>query len=62
MLMWQKEMRYLLRNSTADYVFGKEVYNTPCREEQISTPTYAQDFATSIEVTLKKPVKGIYLK
>ncbi len=33
MLMWQKEMRYLLRNSTADYVFGKEVYNTPCREE-----------------------------
>ncbi len=34
-----KEVGGLLVHISTDYVFGKEPYNTPCREEQIGTPT-----------------------
>ncbi|MBO5660510.1 MAG: dTDP-4-dehydrorhamnose reductase [Bacteroidaceae bacterium] len=34
-----KNARGLLVQISTDYVFGKEPYNTPCREEQKGTPT-----------------------
>ena len=34
-----KEVGGLLVHISTDYVFGKEPYNTPCREEQQGTPT-----------------------
>lgn len=34
-----KEVDGLLVHISTDYVFGKEPYNTPCKEEQIGTPT-----------------------
>lgn len=34
-----KEVDGLLIHISTDYVFGKEPYNTPCREDQIGTPT-----------------------
>lgn len=34
-----KEVGGLLVQISTDYVFGKEPYNTPCREEQKGTPT-----------------------
>ena len=34
-----KEARGLLVHISTDYVFGKEVYNTPCREDMKGTPT-----------------------
>ncbi len=34
-----KEMNGLLIQISTDYVFGKEPYNIPCREEQQGTPT-----------------------
>lgn len=34
-----KEVGGLLVHISTDYVFGKEPYNTPCREEQKGTPT-----------------------
>lgn len=34
-----KEARGLLVHISTDYVFGKEVYNTPCREDMVGTPT-----------------------
>lgn len=34
-----KEVDGLLVQISTDYVFGKEAYNTPCREEQKGTPT-----------------------
>lgn len=34
-----KEVDGLLIQISTDYVFGKEPYNTPCREEQQGTPT-----------------------
>ena len=34
-----KEVNGLLIHISTDYVFGKEPYNTPCREEQKGTPT-----------------------
>ena len=34
-----KEVNGLLVQISTDYVFGKEPYNTPCREEQKGTPT-----------------------
>lgn len=34
-----KEVNGLLVHISTDYVFGKESYNTPCKEEQKGTPT-----------------------
>ncbi len=34
-----KEVGGLLVHISTDYVFGKEPYNTPCKEEQTGTPT-----------------------
>lgn len=34
-----KEVNGLLVHISTDYVFGKEPYNTPCKEEQNGTPT-----------------------
>jgi len=34
-----KEVGGLLLHISTDYVFGKEPYNTPCREDQKGTPT-----------------------
>ena len=34
-----KEVGGLLVHISTDYVFGKEPYNTPCKEDQIGTPT-----------------------
>ena len=34
-----KEVNGLLVHISTDYVFGKEPYNTPCKEDQIGTPT-----------------------
>lgn len=34
-----KEVGGLLVHISTDYVFGKEVYNTPCREDMKGTPT-----------------------
>ncbi len=34
-----KEVNGLLVHISTDYVFGKELYNTPCKEDQIGTPT-----------------------
>lgn len=34
-----KEVDGLLIHISTDYVFGKELYNVPCREEQQGTPT-----------------------
>lgn len=34
-----KEVCGLLVHISTDYVFGKELYNTPCRENQTGTPT-----------------------
>ncbi len=34
-----KEVDGLLVHISTDYVFGKERYNTPCKEEQTGTPT-----------------------
>ena len=34
-----KEVNGLLVHVSTDYVFGKEPYNTPCREDQKGTPT-----------------------
>ena len=34
-----KEARGLLVHISTDYVFGKEPYNTPCREDMVGTPT-----------------------
>ena len=34
-----KEAQGLLVHISTDYVFGKEVYNTPCREDMTGTPT-----------------------
>ena len=34
-----KEVNGLLVHISTDYVFGKEPYNTPCREDQTGTPT-----------------------
>ena len=34
-----KEVGGLLVHISTDYVFGKETYNTPCREDQKGTPT-----------------------
>ena len=34
-----KEVGGLLVHISTDYVFGKEPYNTPCREDQTGTPT-----------------------
>ena len=34
-----KEVGGLLVHISTDYVFGKEVYNTPCREDMVGTPT-----------------------
>ena len=34
-----KEVRGLLIHISTDYVFGKEPYNTPCKEDQNGTPT-----------------------
>jgi len=37
--MVMKEVGGLLVHISTDYVFGKEPYNTPCREDQKGTPT-----------------------
>lgn len=34
-----KEAGGLLVHISTDYVFGKELYNTPCREDMVGTPT-----------------------
>ena len=34
-----KEVEGVLVHISTDYVFGKEVYNTPCREDMVGTPT-----------------------
>ena len=34
-----KEVNGLLVHISTDYVFGKELYNTPCKEDQQGTPT-----------------------
>lgn len=34
-----KEVDGLLVHISTDYVFGKEPYNTPCREDMVGTPT-----------------------
>jgi dTDP-4-dehydrorhamnose reductase len=34
-----KEVGGLLVHISTDYVFGKEPYNTPCREDMVGTPT-----------------------
>lgn len=34
-----KEVGGLLVHISTDYVFGKEAYNTPCREDMVGTPT-----------------------
>lgn len=34
-----KEVDGLLIHISTDYVFGKEPYNTPCREDMVGTPT-----------------------
>lgn len=34
-----KEVGGLLVHISTDYVFGKEIYNTPCREDMTGTPT-----------------------
>ena len=34
-----KEVGGMLIHISTDYVFGKEPYNTPCKEDQIGTPT-----------------------
>ena len=34
-----KEAQGLLVHISTDYVFGKEIYNTPCREDMTGTPT-----------------------
>jgi len=36
-----KEVQGLLIHISTDYVFGKEPYNTPCKEDQTGTPTGA---------------------
>lgn len=35
----KKKVNGLLVHISADYVFGKEPYNTPCKEDQTATPT-----------------------
>ena len=37
--MVMEEVGGLLVHISTDYVFGKEVYNTPCREDMVGTPT-----------------------
>lgn len=39
--MAMKEAGGLLVHISTDYVFGKEPYNTPCREDRVGTPTGA---------------------
>ena len=34
-----KEVNGLLIHISSDYIFGAEPYNTPCKEDQIGTPT-----------------------
>ena len=36
-----KEVGGLLVHISTDYVFGGDSYNTPCKEDQIGTPTGA---------------------
>ena len=55
-----KEVGGLLVHISTDYVFGGDPYNTPCKEDQTGTPTYASDLANAILTVIQKPVQGIY--
>ena len=44
-----KEVGGLMVQISTDYVFGKEPYNVPCREEQKGTPTECTDSRNSTE-------------
>jgi len=59
-----KEVGGLLIHISTDYVFGKEPYNTPCKENQKGTPTgvYGLTKLHGEEVILRSDVRYVILR
>lgn len=59
-----KEVNGLLVHISTDYVFGKEPYNTPCREDQKGTPTgvYGLTKLHGEEAILRTGVRHVILR
>ena len=59
-----KEVGGLLVHISTDYVFGKEPYNTPCREDQKGTPTgvYGLTKLHGEEAILRSGVRYVILR
>lgn len=59
-----KERDGLLVHISTDYVFGKEPYNTPCREDQKGTPTgvYGLTKLHGEEAILKSGVRHVIIR
>ena len=59
-----KEVGGLLVHISTDYVFGKEPYNTPCREDQKGTPTgvYGLTKLHGEEAILRSGVRHVILR
>jgi len=59
-----KEVGGLLIHISTDYVFGKEPYNTPCREDQKGTPTgvYGLTKLHGEEAVLRTGVRYVILR